>query len=198
MRSIRLIILSGSLDSTVKAWDIRSRGPRPIKIMDDATDSVTYLDVSDHEILTGSADCQVRLYDLRLGRLLTDYLGKTVSSVHFTRNGQCNLVSCQDSTVKLMDKDTVEMLNEFVGHKNSQYKVDSCLNNEDSHVVSGSEDGQVYFSDLVEAKLIRQLNHDTSRPVHSLSHHHSKPYLLTACTDKIHLWFSKQEAVDNL
>ena len=42
----------------------------------------------------------------------------------------------------------------FVGHKNSQYKVDSCLNNEDSHVVSGSEDGQVYFWDLVEVRSI--------------------------------------------
>ena len=46
-----------------------------VQIMDEATDSVTCLDVSDHEILTGSADGQVRLYDLRLGRLLTDYLG---------------------------------------------------------------------------------------------------------------------------
>ncbi|XP_076462442.1 WD repeat domain-containing protein 83-like [Babylonia areolata] len=187
------VILSGSLDNTVRAWDTRSRSHTPIQVLDEATDSVTSLQVSDHEILTGSADGKVRRYDLRVGRLFADFIGKAVTSVTFTRDGQCSLVSSQDNAIRLMDKDTGEMLNEFTGHKHSQYKIDSCLNNEDTLVVSGSEDGKVYFWDLVEAKLVHTLDHSTTRPVHSLAFHHSEACLLTACADKVFLWRSSQD-----
>jgi len=43
--------------------------------MDEAKDSVTSVHVSDHEILSGSADCQLRRYDLRSGLLHTDFIG---------------------------------------------------------------------------------------------------------------------------
>ena len=43
--------------------------------MDEAKDSVTSVHVSDHEILSGSADCQLRRYDLRNGLLHTDFIG---------------------------------------------------------------------------------------------------------------------------
>ena len=38
----------------------------------------------------------------------------------------------------------------YTGHKNNQYKIDSCLNHEDTLVVSGSEDGKVYMWDLID------------------------------------------------
>jgi len=38
----------------------------------------------------------------------------------------------------------------YQGHKHSSYKVESCLNNKDTHVFSGSEDGKVFIWDLVE------------------------------------------------
>lgn len=38
----------------------------------------------------------------------------------------------------------------YVGHKNQQYKLDCCLSERDTHVVSCSEDGKVFFWDLVE------------------------------------------------
>lgn len=40
----------------------------------------------------------------------------------------------------------------FTGHKNHDYKIDSALNCEDTHVISGSEDGLVYYWDLVEVQ----------------------------------------------
>jgi mitogen-activated protein kinase organizer 1 len=41
------------------------------QILEEPKDSVTSLDVSDHEILAGSADAKVRRYDLRNGQLFT-------------------------------------------------------------------------------------------------------------------------------
>ena len=38
----------------------------------------------------------------------------------------------------------------YTGHKNTDYRIDSCLNSKDTHILSGSEDGQVYIWDLIE------------------------------------------------
>lgn len=38
----------------------------------------------------------------------------------------------------------------YKGHKNDNYKIDSCLNCKDTHILSGSEDGSVYIWDLIE------------------------------------------------
>lgn len=40
----------------------------------------------------------------------------------------------------------------YKGHVNNDYKVDSCLTQDDAHVVSGSEDGRICFWDLVEVQ----------------------------------------------
>lgn len=45
------------------------------QILDEAQDGVTSIEVSDHEILTGSADGCIRRYDLRVGRLYVDLIG---------------------------------------------------------------------------------------------------------------------------
>ena len=77
---------------------------------------------------------------------------ESATCVNFTKDGQCTLVSSLDNRIRLLDKDTGELLGEYAGHQNSRYRVDSCMNNDDSHVVSGSEDGKIYFWDLVEVR----------------------------------------------
>ena len=46
-----------------------------IQVLDEAKDSVTCIQVSDHEVLTGSADGRIRRYDLRVGKLYADLIG---------------------------------------------------------------------------------------------------------------------------
>lgn len=73
------LIISGSYDATVRLWDCRSRQYEPVQIMDDAKDSVTSAQVTDHEILTGSVDSYVRNYDIRMGKLYQDCVGREPS-----------------------------------------------------------------------------------------------------------------------
>lgn len=105
----------------------------------------------------------------------------------FSRDGQCTLISSLDSTLRLLDKDTGELLGEYVGHKNQQYKLDCCLSERDTHVVSCSEDGKVFFWDLVESALVLALPVGSS-VVQSLAYHPTEPCLLTAMGGSIQYW----------
>lgn len=182
------VILSGAIDASVRTWDCRSRRLEPIQVLDEAKDSVSSIAVSDHEILTGSVDGKVRRYDLRMGQLYADCVAKPVTSVNFTKDGQCVLASSLDSTVRLLDKDSGELLGEYAGHRNTEYKIDSCLTNTDTHIVSGSEDGKVYFWDLVEGTMVEAVDKAGHGAVYSLSYHATEPCLLTASATSYKVW----------
>uniref|UniRef100_A0A8C3NSJ2 WD repeat domain-containing protein 83 n=2 Tax=Passeriformes TaxID=9126 RepID=A0A8C3NSJ2_GEOPR len=144
------VIVSGSIDSTVRCWDCRSRRPDPIQVLDEAKDGISSVKLSAHEILTGSVDGRVRRYDLRTGQLCSDYIGSPITSVCFSKDGQCVLAASLDSTLRLLDKDTGELLGEYTGHRSTTYRLDCVLNELDTHVGCASEDGHVYFWDLLE------------------------------------------------
>ncbi|XP_043940663.1 WD repeat domain-containing protein 83 isoform X2 [Protopterus annectens] len=190
------VIISGSIDCSIRCWDCRSRKPNPIQILNEAKDGVSSIKVSDHEILSGSVDGRVRRYDLRMGQLYTDYIGSPITSVCFTKDGQCTLSSSLDSTLRLLDKDTGELLGEYSGHKHNHYKLDCTLNEKDTHVVSCSEDGNVYFWDLVEGSLT--LNMPVGKcVVQSLAYHREEPCLLTATEGVIQLWREQSYAMED-
>lgn len=44
---------AGSIDSTVRCWDCRSRRPDPIQVLDEAKDGISSVKLSAYEILTG-------------------------------------------------------------------------------------------------------------------------------------------------
>lgn len=90
-----------------------------------------------------------------------------INSIAMSRDEQCLLASSLDSTIRLFDKQTGELLNEYINsisidhlfhvnafrytsHKNEEFKVDCCFNNFDTHIICGSEDGNVYIWDLVK------------------------------------------------
>ncbi|KAM9100784.1 WD repeat domain-containing protein 83 [Sarcophilus harrisii] len=181
------VIVSGSIDSSVRCWDCRSRRPDPVQILDEAKDGVSSVKLSDHEILAGSVDGRSRRYDLRMGELYADYVGSPITCVCFSKDGQCTLISSLDSSLRLLDKDTGELLGEYTGHKNREYKLDCCLSERDTHVVSASEDGHVYFWDLVEGTLALTLpvSHGV---VQSLAFHPTEPCLLTASEGNVQCW----------
>lgn len=69
------MIISGSRDNSIMCWDGRSKVQEAVQILSDAKDSVSSVRVSGHEILSASFDGKIRIYDIRIGELCTDFMG---------------------------------------------------------------------------------------------------------------------------
>ena len=70
------VAISGSVDTSIRCWDCRSKKPEAFQIMQEAKDSVSSVQVTDHEILTGSLDGQIRRYDIRNGEMIADEMAR--------------------------------------------------------------------------------------------------------------------------
>ncbi|KAJ8876283.1 hypothetical protein PR048_024193 [Dryococelus australis] len=187
--------VSGSQDNTTMLWDARSRKNDPVQVLKDAKDSVTSVQVTDHEILIASLDCRVRRYDIRSGELFMDFVGEPVLCASLTRDGQCMLAGCADNTLRLLDKDTGELLGSYTGHQVAEYRVESCVDYSDKHVLSGASDGCVWCWDLVTESLVDKLPHGGT-VVASLSPHPTQPQLLSAAGLTVTLWGSQPTGED--
>jgi mitogen-activated protein kinase organizer 1 len=60
----------------VRLWDLRAHSRQPIQILDEAKDAIQTLHVGASQIISGSVDGNLRVYDLRMGELRTDFLGR--------------------------------------------------------------------------------------------------------------------------
>ncbi|KAI4175547.1 MAG: hypothetical protein LQ343_001538 [Gyalolechia ehrenbergii] len=183
-----LMGFSGSFDATVRLWDCKSQSTKPIQVFEESKDSVSSLHVLGHEIVTGSVDGKMRLYDLRMGMTYVDTIGRkqpsmplssyaplilkrsivvldSITSVQQTSDGNAILVSTLDSVIRLMDKSNGQMLQAYKGHTNTEYRIRSCLGLGDAVVISGSEDGKIYIWDVLEGRVLEtHLAHDGKVP----------------------------------
>lgn len=185
----------------MRLWDCKSQSTKPIQVLEESRDSVSGLHLHGYEIVTGSVDGRIRLYDLRKGMLSVDVIGRTlrtknntdspcplspfppymiffllttififfdlcfvsepITSVQQTRDGNAVLVSSLDSAIRLMDKANGQLLQSYLGHRNQEYRIRSCLGLSDAVVISGSEGGQIFAWDLLEGSVMEQLEaHD--------------------------------------
>lgn len=97
------VLVSGSYDRTVKAWDLRSNSRDPIQSLSDFTDSVTSVKVTDSQIIAGCVDGNVRIYDLRAGKLFTDTLSDPITHITCTNDSKCSLAMCMGGKIKLIE-----------------------------------------------------------------------------------------------
>eukprot|EP00742_Colponemidia_sp_Colp-10_P011218 GILJ01012434.1.p1 GENE.GILJ01012434.1~~GILJ01012434.1.p1 ORF type:complete len:300 (+),score=22.48 GILJ01012434.1:74-973(+) len=176
------VLVTGSHDTTLRAWDVRSNSFHPMQVIKDFRDSVTSVVVRLDEIIGGSVDGTVRRFDMRAGKVITDSISKPVTCVTVSNDENCILASCLDSCMRLIDKITGELLSEYRGHSNTQYRIDSCFTNTDGHVASGSEDGVIRFWDLVDANVVHTLKGHT-RTVSSVVYHPTEHCLVSSSFD---------------
>ncbi|KAL6558919.1 hypothetical protein OROMI_019269 [Orobanche minor] len=180
------VVVSAGYDRSVRAWDCRSHSTEPIQIIDTFSDSVMSICLTKTEIIAGSVDGTVRTFDIRIE--ISDNLGQPVNCISLSNDGNCVLASCLDSTLRLLDRSSGEMLQEYKGHTCKSFKMDCCLTNTDAHVTGGSEDGYIFFWDLVDANVVSSFRAHSS-VVTSVSYHPRDDCMVTASVDgTIRVW----------
>ena len=184
------MVVSGSQDNSVMLWDIRAKTLTPVQVLPDAKDAISSIRISDHEILTASYDSKIRRYDIREGRLITDCMGEVVTCASFTKDNHCILVSCADGSIRLIDKDTGELLGQYEGLCKSDFCMESSVSHDDTMVLSGSTDGRIWAWELISRKVLMHLSDDKSQqhPIISIAVHPSKNTYLAANGQDILLW----------
>lgn len=158
------LLVSGSLDATVRVWDVKSGATRPVQVLAEAKDSVTAVAVRGPEIVSGSVDGRVRTYDVRMGRCVTDVVGPSVTSLGLTRDGKAVLVGSLDSKVRLMDRESGGCLKTYSdpGWKNEDLRLQSIFGGKEQYVLVGDEmtatpgrngEGRIWAWDILSGEL---------------------------------------------
>ena len=176
------LLVSAGYDNCIKIWDCKSRSIDPIQTMRSFSDSVTSVSVHESDIVAGSVDGTIRRFDVRMGRQYIDQLHHPITSVALSHDGQCILGACLDSTLRLLDKNSGELLASYDGHLHQATKLDCLLTPSDAHVVSGSESGEVFYWDLVNAKVVRRFKAHGG-VVCSMAMHPEGKVLITSSVD---------------
>jgi len=157
------VVVSGGYDASVRVWDTRSQGYKPLMVLAEAKDTVADVVVKEVGIVSASFDGRVREYDLRMGTVVTDVQATSVTSLCAARDGGSLLVGTLDSTVRLIDRGDGRCLKSYrapdLGFVNENYRIRSTLGLNDSVVISGSEDGQILVWDLLEGSVMHALSH---------------------------------------
>mmetsp|Transcript_14765 Transcript_14765/g.39830 ORF Transcript_14765/g.39830 Transcript_14765/m.39830 type:complete len:322 (-) Transcript_14765:356-1321(-) len=177
-------LVTAGYDQCVKIWDCKSRSMDPMQTMKAFKDSVTSVVVRNAEIIACSVDGSVRRFDMRMGRMYVDELYQPVTCCAVSHDGQCVLAACLDSTLRLLDRSTGELLATYQGHVHESVKMDACLTPSDAHVVGSSETGEVLYWDLVEGNVVKRIRAHTG-VVCSLAMHPQGSHLLTSALDGV-------------
>lgn len=66
-------------------------------------------------IIISSVDGILRTYDLRMGKLVRDKIDSPINSFDLSDDKKFAVVSCLNSTIKLLDMDLGETVSEYKG-----------------------------------------------------------------------------------
>ncbi len=149
--------LSGSLDKTVRLWEVESG--RCLRVLEGHSASVWSVAFSPdgRRALSGSDDKTVRLWEVESGRCLRVLEGHSDSvwSVAWSPDGRRALSGSDDKTVRLWDVGSGRCLRVLEGHSGWVFSV--AWSPDGRHALSGSLDNTVRLWELESGRCLRVL-----------------------------------------
>ncbi|EEF32303.1 WD-repeat protein, putative [Ricinus communis] len=166
------------------------------------------------KLISCGGDRQIFYWDVATGRVIRKFRGhdSEVNAVKFNDYSSVVVSAGYDQSLRAWDcrshstepiqnlqalyqyipviyaRSTGELLQEYKGHRCKSFKLDCCLTNTDAHVAGGSEDGYIYFWDLVDANVVSSFRAHSS-VVTSVSYHPKENCMISASVDgTIRVW----------
>jgi WD40 repeat protein/MoxR-like ATPase len=180
--------LSGSLDSTLKLWDVESGEElRTFNGHQNAVWSVSF-SPDGKQALSGSLDSTLKLWDVESGEELRTFNGHQngVLTVKFSPDGKQALSGSVDKTIRLWDVESGELIRTLKGHEDSVFSVSFSLDGKQA--LSGSLDTTLILWNVESGAELRSFAGHLSN-VTSVSFSPDGKQALSGSVDKtIRLW----------
>ena len=181
------MIASGSLDKTIKLWNINGKLLRTLTGHTEPVYSVSL--APDGKILaSGSVDKTIKLWNVEDGSLIKTLKGhtQTVNNVKFSPSGETIASASSDKTIKIWSRQDGRLLKTITGYN---FPIISVAFSPDSqNIVAGGEDKTIKIWDIEDGRLLKTLSGHQGW-VNSLSYSEDGKSLVSGSADKnIILW----------
>lgn len=143
------LLASGSLDRTVKIWDVSTGGCLHTLLGHDHHVSILAFSPKNYNLATGSYDKTIKIWDADNGALIRTLRchRSTICALTFSKNGKLMASSAEDGTIKLFDMPSGKCTRELIindGMSNAR----SIAFTHDGQILSCGTDGSVLIWDL--------------------------------------------------
>lgn len=181
--------LSGSMDRTLRLWDLRS--PNCQGVMHLNGRPVASFDPEGLIFAAGIDSRQLKLYDLRTfdkGPFATfhvrqDYTSCEWTGLKFSGDGKRILVSTNVSQLKLIDAFQGHELNTLTGHlNNSGLTLEASFTPDCKYILSGSQDGTIHVWSADTGERVTILDGGHPSPTHCVQFNPKFTMLASACS----------------
>ncbi|GET43354.1 WD40 repeat domain-containing protein [Microseira wollei] len=155
------ILVSGSLDNTIKLWHPnRGEEIRTLTGHDGEVFSVA-ISPDGQTLVSGSWDNTIKLWDLDTGEELHTIFARNVRYIAISPDGQTLTAGCADGTVKLWHIGTGSLLDGFTGHKDGIRFL--AFSPDGNTLASASEDNTIKLWHLATGKVLCTLRGHSDR-----------------------------------
>ena len=156
------IFVTGGRDCVARVWDIRSR--QQIMCLEGHTNTVYSVIMQENEpqIITGSSDCTIKLWDIRNGNIINTltHHKKCIRDL-LIPNKEYSFISAAADDIKVWSCPEGKYIRSFTdkeleeGH--GQGIVNCLALNNDGVLVSGGEEGKLYFWDYESGEIFQKI-----------------------------------------